>query len=362
MFLTLVQYYKKKLTIASIGDKNCHLCLENFEWLKIIRIFDRMYTDKSDMTNFEIIKCHGSGNDFIMVDTTRMDNATAIDWSAFARLACDRTSGIGSDGVLLVVRNDEGIYGMDMLNPDGTHAEMCGNGIRCVARLAQERGYLGSGVLCSGGRIFAARRAEDVAQGIESFSVDIPIATWSPSFAFFGSEERFVGKVIEALNGELRFTALNLGNPHIVAAVEDIDMTLLEELGERVKSLKELFPHGVNVSLYKVLSSKSIFVATYERGAGITLSCGTAMTASATAATLLHYVEEGARIEVFNRGGKVVCSTAIAENSIVTTLEGNATFEWVGEARFDGESFAFDKHRDSGEAERWTKFVESLNK
>ena len=314
------------------------------------------------MTNFEIIKCHGSGNDFIMVDTTRLDDANAIDWSAFARIACDRTNGIGSDGVLLVVRNDAGIYGMDMLNPDGTHAEMCGNGIRCVARLAEERGYLDSGTLTSGGRTFPARRAESVAEGIETFSVDIPIATWSPSFAFFNPEERFVGKVIENLNGELRFTALNLGNPHIVAAVEEIDMALLEELGERVKVLKNEFPHGVNVSLYKVLSPTSIFVATYERGAGITLSCGTAMTASSTAAALLGYVKQGERIEVFNRGGKVACRTAIEGESIITTLEGNATFEWVGEARFDGENFTYERLNTSGEADTWNKFVESLNR
>ena len=314
------------------------------------------------MTNFEIIKCHGSGNDFIMVDTTRLDDANAIDWSAFARIACDRTNGIGSDGVLLVVRNDAGIYGMDMLNPDGTHAEMCGNGIRCVARLAEERGYLDSGTLTSGGRTFPARRAESVAEGIETFSVDIPIATWSPSFAFFNPEERFVGKVIENLNGELRFTALNLGNPHIVAAVEEIDMTLLEELGERVKVLKNEFPHGVNVSLYKVLSPTSIFVATYERGAGITLSCGTAMTASSTAAALLGYVKQGERIAVFNRGGKVACRTAIEGESIITTLEGNATFEWVGEARFDGENFTYERLNTSGEADTWNKFVESLNR
>ena len=314
------------------------------------------------MTNFEIIKCHGSGNDFIMVDTTRLDDANAIDWSAFARIACDRTNGIGSDGVLLVVRNDAGIYGMDMLNPDGTHAEMCGNGIRCVARLAEERGYLDSGTLTSGGRTFPARRAESVAEGIETFSVDIPIATWSPSFAFFNPEERFVGKVIENLNGELRFTALNLGNPHIVAAVEDINMSLLEELGKRVKVLKNEFPHGVNVSLYKVLSPTSIFVATYERGAGITLSCGTAMTASSTAAALLGYTKQGERIEVFNRGGKVACRTAIEGESIITTLEGNATFEWVGEARFDGESFTYERLNTSGEADTWNKFVESLNR
>jgi diaminopimelate epimerase len=314
------------------------------------------------MTNFEIIKCHGSGNDFIMVDTTRLDSANAIDWSVFARVACDRKSGIGSDGVLLVVRNEEGIYGMDMLNPDGTHAEMCGNGIRCVARLAAERGYLDSGLLTSGGRLFPSRRAEAVAEGIATFSVEIPIASWSPSFAFFGPEERFEGRIIETLDGELRFTALNLGNPHVVARVEEIDMAHLEQLGERVKVLKGEFPHGVNVSLYKVLSPRSIFVATYERGAGITLSCGTAMTASATAAALLGYVERGERIEVFNRGGKVACRTAITDGSIITTLEGNATFEWRGKARFDGTNFAFDIEAESGEAATWNNFVESLNR
>ena len=314
------------------------------------------------MTNFEIIKCHGSGNDFIMVDATRLDSGCAIDWSVFARVSCDRTTGIGSDGVLLVVRNDEGIYGMDMLNPDGTHAEMCGNGIRCVARLAAERGYLASGILTSGGRLFPTRRAELIAEGVEAFSVEIPISSWSPSFGFFGSDERFEGKVIENLDPALRFTALNLGNPHVVAKVDRIDMSLLEQLGERVKSLKAEFPHGVNVSLYEVLSERSIFVATYERGAGITLSCGTAMTASATAATLLGYVDRGERIEVFNRGGKVVCATRIEDGNIITTLEGNATFEWVGKAHFDGEVLSYDVVRHTGEAERWQAFVDSITK
>ena len=314
------------------------------------------------MTNFEIIKCHGSGNDFIMVDATRLDSGCAVDWSAFARVACDRTTGIGSDGVLLVVRNDEGIYGMDMLNPDGTHAEMCGNGIRCVARLAAERGYLASGILTSGGRLFPTRRAELIAEGVEAFSVEIPISSWSTSFGFFGSDERFEGKVIENLDPALRFTALNLGNPHVVAKVDRIDMSLLEQLGERVKSLKAEFPYGVNVSLYEVISKRSIFVATYERGAGITLSCGTAMTASATAATLLGYVDRGERIEVFNRGGKVVCATRIEDGNIITTLEGNATFEWVGKAHFDGEVLSYDVVRHTGEAERWQAFVDSITK
>lgn len=341
----------------------------------------------------EIIKCHGSGNDFVMVDTTRecawvcaedgmsVDGAAGmsagmsgngasrisaktserVDWSAFARAVSDRQRGIGSDGLLLVVRHDDGIYGMDMLNPDGTHAEMCGNGIRCVTRLASERGYLDRGVLRSGGREYRVARAADVAPSIPAFAVDIPIRLHSRDFAFFAPEERFVGRVIEALDDELRFTALNLGNPHIVAAVEHIDMELLEQLGERVKGLRELFPNGVNVSLYSRCAENAIFVATYERGAGITLSCGTAMTASATAAALLGIVEAGRRVRVDNRGGRVFCTTSL-EPDIVTRLEGNATYEWIGEAEFTEGVLRYDITRPTDEAELWREFVASLNR
>lgn len=311
------------------------------------------------MTPFEIIKCHGSGNDFIMVDTTCGTTPVDIDWSAFARAACDRTTGIGSDGILLVVRNDKGTYGMDMLNPDGTHAEMCGNGIRCVARLATERGYLKTNTLYSGGREFNISIATPIAQDIETFAVEIPIGLSSPNFAFYDNNARFVGEVIDKLDKNLRFTALNLGNPHIVAEVESIDMALLEHLGERVKSLTDIFPHGVNVSLYECRTRRSIFVATYERGAGITLSCGTAMTASATAAALLGKVDGGERIEVRNRGGKVYCTTRGVE-SPTTTLEGNATYNWRGIASFtDGKlSYSITEHTE--EEQRWQMVAQGI--
>ena len=306
----------------------------------------------------EIIKCHGSGNDFVMVDVTADNTLQLIDWSAFARAASDRAKGIGSDGLLLVVRYDDGVYGMDMLNPDGTHAEMCGNGIRCVARLAAERGYLSSGVLRSGGRDYPIARAEDVAPGIPAFSVEIPIRLNSVDFPFIVEGERFVGRVIEELDAELRFTALNLGNPHIVAAVEHIDMELLEQLGERVKVLKQTFPNGVNVSLYERREG-GIFVATYERGAGITLSCGTAMTASATAASMLGIVAAGERIEVRNRGGRVFCTTRLG-GDIVTRLEGNATYEWMGRAEFEDGKLSYEIVEPTGEAELWHAFVRGL--
>lgn len=312
------------------------------------------------MPQVEIIKCHGSGNDFILIDAT-CDQMRGMDITHFTRWACDRERGIGSDGVLLLVRLSDGSYGMDMLNPDGTHAQMCGNGIRCVARLAEELGLHTGGILRSGGSDYPIGRGSDIAEGIKAYTVDIPIRLTSEDFAFFGSNDSFVGEIIPELDPTLRFTALNLGNPHIVAAVEHIDMALLESLGQRVKSLTSLFPHGVNVSLYECRSTNSIFVATYERGAGITLSCGTAMTASSTAAALLGHVESGRRIEVRNRGGKVYCTPTIDKHSIVTRLEGNATFDWWGVVDAEGDSYTYNIVRRSTEDARWQQFVQQLD-
>lgn len=323
--------------------------------IKIFCNFERYIV----MADFEIIKCHGSGNDFVMIDTTREASFAGVDCSAFARKVSARVSGIGSDGVLYVVRNADGHYAMDMYNPDGTQAEMCGNGMRCVARLADERGYIVDGILRSGGKDYPVERAEDIAEGIATYAVDIPISTSSADFAFFGSDERWLGKVIESFDEELKFSALSLGNPHIVACVESVDLKKLEALGEAVKERRDLFPNGVNISLYERRSEREIFVATYERGAGITLSCGTAMTASATAAALLGIVEAGKRIEVKNRGGKVVCRTTISDD-ITTRLEGNATFEWWGRASFEGGELNFEKRKITGEEERWQAFRQKI--
>lgn len=330
-------------------------------YVRILHTTVKLY--KRTMQRINIIKCHGSGNDFILVDIVGHEELTAVDWGSFARCVCDRRSGIGSDGVLLVVRYDDGTYGMDMLNPDGTHAEMCGNGIRCVARYAHERGYIASeGVLRSGGSDYRVAMADrPIADGIATYAVDIAIRLWSKDFAFFAEGDSFVGEHLAQLDGEMRFTALNLGNPHLVAAVDDISIAKLATLGERVLTLKELLPHGVNISMYKPLSSRSIFVATYERGAGITLSCGTAMTASATAAALLGLVERGERVEVRNRGGMVYCTT-LSGQDLITRLEGNATFEWRGYVEIAEGELSYVVEECSGESDLWQAFVDKLNK
>lgn len=272
---------------------------------------------------FDYIKCHGSGNEFVMVDTIKFP-LEGVDLAEFARFVRDRESSVGADGVLLLVKEGE-MFGMRMFNPDGSEAEMCGNGIRCVARLAEE--YLGKREfeMFSGGNIYGIVRAEDIFPEIPTYGVDLKVRLSSPDFGFAKGAESFISRPIERLDGTLRWTAINVGNPHIVAEVEKIDYTLLAQLGERVVELKEEFPKGINVSLVEVKGRNRIFVATYERGAGITASCGTAMTSSATAMALNSRCDYEATIEVENRGG-AVRSICHKEGFLHTQLIGNASY------------------------------------
>lgn len=278
--------------------------------------------------DLKFIKCHGSGNDFVMIDAVEQD-LQGYDISALSRDVCDREKGIGADGLLLLVEQGEG-YAMRMFNPDGSEAEMCGNGIRCVARLAQKYISERNFTLGSGGRIFPISDEGELQEGVKAFGVEIPVTLFGQDFALLGEGEVLREQVIPELDPELRFTALNLGNPHIVARCQKIDLQLLTSLGEKVKALPALFPNGVNVSLFEVMSRERIFVATYERGAGITLSCGTAMTASTTAAALAGYIPYDQPIEVCNRGGKVVCEAHRTGEALSTRLSGNATYEYAG--------------------------------
>ena len=272
---------------------------------------------------FDYIKCHGSGNEFVMVDAVKY-NLQGVNLAEFARFVCDRERAVGSDGVLLLVREGD-MFGMRMFNPDGSEAEMCGNGIRCVARLAEEYVGVREFEMFSGKDSYGIVRAEDIFPEIPTYGVDLSVRLASEDFGFAKGADSFISQKIERFDSELCWTAINVGNPHIVAEVSEIDYDHLTQLGNRVLELREEFPKGINVSLVKVLGANRIFVATFERGAGITASCGTAMTSSATAMALNGRCSFGATIEVENRGGAVRC---ICHNDLHlhTQLIGNASY------------------------------------
>ncbi len=292
------------------------------------------------MLSTNYIRCHGSGNRFLLLDAAAEPRLESLgEHPALVSRLC--TIDGPTDGLLLVVRRDGG-YGMRMFNTDGSEAEMCGNGIRCVARLVAERYLRGADAfdLWSGGRRYAVRCEEPIFAGLPTIRVELPIRLASEDFppSLACGAEGFVGRPIEALDPELRFTYLNLGNPHLAAAVDKIDTARLARLGERVKELSALFPRGINVSLFVPCGGQEIFTATCERGVGITSSCGTAMTSCATAAALLGLCGFDAPVEVWNRGGRVRCLPRRTPQGLVTRLTGDATFEAAGTLRLDGRS------------------------
>lgn len=305
------------------------------------------------------IKCHGSGNEFIMIDAV-CQSLDGCNLAVMSRDVCTRSNGKGADGVLLLIRGEDGLYGMRMFNPDGSEAEMCGNGIRCIARLAEDYIKKDKFTLTSGGKLYPTNRQQSIFGSIPTYGVEIAVSLWSRDFAFFCQKDGgFIGKAIPQLHPTLLWSAISVGNPHIVAQVDSYDTALLEALGEKVKALSDIFPNGVNISFVELRSRNHIFVTTFERGAGITPSCGTAMTSSATASALLGLCDYNTDILVENSGGAVRCNCT-NEGGLRTTLMGNATYTEKGEIVFDGKTFVTKPTLAcTDEIEAWNNFLAS---
>lgn len=232
----------------------------------------------------DFLKVQGTGNDFVLVDGRRQE----ADWAALAARLCDRHFGIGSDGLLVVQDSDRAPVRMVMYNPDGSEAEMCGNGLRAFVKYAVERGG-----------VPAAGNALDVETGAgvlhTSFSerggaIDrVRINMGAPVFqAAAGGGPGCVEGLRLALSGEedIDVTCVSMGNPHAVHFTETpVDEVALERLGPLVEH-HERFPNRTNFEIVNVLSPERLRMRVWERGAGLTLGCGTGACAALVAARL----------------------------------------------------------------------------
>jgi len=279
----------------------------------------------------QILKCHGSGNDFILVDEISGSNQRIPDGyrGVLAKALCDRSEGIGADGVLYYLPSAAADCRMRMFNPDGGEAEMCGNGLRCIGRYCAE--HLGKGlVLVETMKVALAVEREGLLfertafEGIETYKAEIgPVSLRPQSLPMHTEWDRFMNRPLPELSSHLTFTALSIPNPHLVSIVADIDERAVEACGVAANA-SAIFPKGVNVSFVKPLGSNRIYVVTYERGVGITDSCGTAMSASAYVSALYGITSREDPVFVFNNGGMVVCDLSRGDERI--GLIGNATF------------------------------------
>jgi diaminopimelate epimerase len=240
-----------------------------------------------------VSKMHGARNDFIVLDAR---NQSAGDLHAFARAACDRRTGIGADGVLVIGRSDRTPVSMRVINSDGSEAEMCGNGVRCVARFLDERGEGGElDVDTIGGIVHTTI----VARG-EVYRVRVDVG-----------KPRLESRDLTAP----RSAVVVVGNRHLVLFRESIEAFDLTELG-RAAQTDPHFPDGINVHLANVEDSRMMRVRHYERGVGLTMACGTGSVACAAAAILEGVVASPVLVRV--PGGELIVEWDGAGHAFMT--------------------------------------------
>ena len=241
-------------------------------------------------------KMHGLGNDYIFIDgfAERVANPARL-----ARRMSDRHFGVGGDGLILILPSKRADLRMRMFNADGSEAEMCGNGIRCLAKYAYEHGLARKRVITVESKagvhalentvIFGKWRKVRVDMGRPGLDRrQIPMR---------GRAGRVVGEPLAVDGVTYEITALSMGNPHCVIFVDEVDKFPVAEVGPKIESHRR-FPQRTNTEFVQVLSRGEVSMRTWERGAGETLACGTGASAVCVAGALTGKTERAVNVNL----------------------------------------------------------------
>ena len=261
-------------------------------------------------------KFHGTGNDFVLV----LDlNAEIALEPAFVAAVCDRHRGVGADGLIRIVQGDvwnsgqgEGIdctfgsgdFFMDHFNADGTLAEMCGNGIRCLATYVVDNGLASAESLQIGTRSGVKRLTIDAEDGaVRRVTVNMGPPSLDRGAIGMSGEPAltFVDQPLEVMGRKYTATAVSMGNPHCVLFLspgDDLASFDVPAVGSSVEARADLFPGKVNVEFVRVLDRGVIEMRVWERGVGETMACGTGACAAAVAAATSGRTGRAVRVQV----------------------------------------------------------------
>jgi diaminopimelate epimerase len=230
-------------------------------------------------------KMHGIGNDYVYVST--FDQRPPSDPVALARAVSDRHTGIGGDGMILIMPSERADARMRMFNADGSEGEMCGNGVRCVAKYLFDHGLATKPQLrIETGRGILTLDLEVESRRVRRVRVDMgaPILTAAEIPTLLPGNPP-IDVPIEVGEGTLAVTAVSMGNPHIVTYDPDVASFPLEKVGPLLEH-HQAFPRRVNVHVVELKSASEVTIRTWERGSGITLACGTGACAVCVAGVL----------------------------------------------------------------------------
>ena len=252
----------------------------------------------------QFTKMHGCGNAYVYVNCMEK---MLEDPGKVSQFVSDRHFGVGSDGLILICPSDQADFRMAMYNADGSEGEMCGNGIRCVAKYVYDYGLTDKtsiSVETKGGMKYLDLTVKEGKVSLVKVNMGSPIL--KPSLIPIRSDkEQFVDEPVTVDGKVYRMTGVSMGNPHVVTFVEDTASLDLEKIGPAFEN-HELFPNRINTEFVQVLSRNEINMRVWERGSGETLACGTGTCASAVACVLNGKTDEhltvhllGGDLEIF---------------------------------------------------------------
>ncbi len=273
----------------------------------------------------EFIKMHGLGNDYVYIDAI---NQNINNRSELAKKVSDRHFGIGSDGMILICKSDIADFRMQMFNSDGTEAEMCGNGIRCVGKFVYDNGFTDKENIDIETLAGIKKLKLFVQNGkVEKVKVDMGEPILNPEkIPVISDKEPVMNLNLNILDRNIKFTCVSMGNPHAVAFIEeDVNEFDIEKYGKLVE-INEVFPQRTNVEFINIINKNTIKMRVWERGAGETLACGTGACASAVASFLNNFTEKRVRVELL--GGNIEIEWNEEDNHIYMT--GPATTVYKG--------------------------------
>lgn len=272
-------------------------------------------------------KMHGCGNDYIYVDG-KNEKINPADKPKLAKRLSDRHFGVGGDGVIFINPSEEADFEMEMYNADGSRAEMCGNGIRCVAKYVYDKGLTSKKKI----RIVSAGEVKELSLAIQDKKVIfVKVNMGAPAFLaekipVQSAHECVINEPILLLGREYRMTCVSMGNPHAVLFLEDLKGLAIEKLGSALEN-HELFPNRTNAEFVKVMDKSTIEMRVWERGAGETLACGTGACAAVAACIANNLTKEQVTVKL--AGGELEIFWDREQNRMFMT--GPAEFVFEGE-------------------------------
>lgn len=270
-------------------------------------------------------KMQGLGNDYVYMDAIhqKIENESSL-----ARFVSNRHFGIGSDGLILICKSDVADFKMRMFNSDGSEAEMCGNGIRCVGKFVYDKGLTDKTTVTIETLAGIKTLELNTKDGkVETVKVDMGEPILNPKeIPVISDEEPVKNLMLEAEGRKFKFTCVSMGNPHAITEVENTEKFDVEKYG-KVLEVDKAFPNKTNVEFIQIVDKNHVKMRVWERGAGETLACGTGACATAVACYLNGKTDRNVEVELL--GGKLFIEWNEENNHIYMTGPAVTVFEGV---------------------------------